>query len=170
MAKQLIKIDKNGTKYYVDNVCPKCDGKGYISYYNFNEGGMCFKCNGTGTHITKWKEYTEEYQKILDEKRLQKYVNETSEYNHNFLLKNNFNEDGKTYVVTGDTYSIKDQIKADGGKYDSGLGWHFTDNNTKYNCIEIDVDEVTYKDNVGRYSLMQYYDIKDVIKSKTKEK
>ena len=55
MAK-LIRIDKNGTKYYEDNVCPKCYGQGYINGYEHIEGGVCFLCGGTGNYTTHWKE------------------------------------------------------------------------------------------------------------------
>lgn len=30
------------------NVCPKCDGKGYIQEYGHIAGGVCFQCNGNG--------------------------------------------------------------------------------------------------------------------------
>jgi hypothetical protein len=30
------------------NICPKCDGKGYIQEYGHIAGGVCFQCNGNG--------------------------------------------------------------------------------------------------------------------------
>lgn len=30
---ELVRIDKNGTKHYVDHICPRCNGAGRISYY-----------------------------------------------------------------------------------------------------------------------------------------
>lgn len=57
----LIRTDKNGTKYYESDVCPKCGGSGQLPCYYYNRGGVCFKCDGSGlfTHIIK--EYTAEY-------------------------------------------------------------------------------------------------------------
>ena len=46
--KQLLKVDKNGTKYWFDDTCPKCGGSGYISGYRMIEGGVCFKGGGNG--------------------------------------------------------------------------------------------------------------------------
>lgn len=33
---------------YSRNVCPKCDGRGYIQEYGHIANGVCFKCNGSG--------------------------------------------------------------------------------------------------------------------------
>lgn len=67
MTKTLIKTDKNGTKYYEEDVCPKCGGTGYLPFYHHVDCGRCFKCDGTGlfTHIIK--EYTPEHAKHLAE-------------------------------------------------------------------------------------------------------
>ena len=74
----LIKIDKNGTKYYEGLVkCSRCDGLGvYIIGVNNGQpvlspvdGGICFRCGGTGTQEGKWKEYTPEYEAKLAERR-----------------------------------------------------------------------------------------------------
>ena len=46
--RKLIKTDRNGTKYWDESNCPKCGGKGKIYYYAHVEGGICFKCGGTG--------------------------------------------------------------------------------------------------------------------------
>lgn len=56
-----IRTDKNGTKYYTSDVCPKCGGSGELPCYYYNQRGICFKCDGSGmfTHIIK--EYTAEY-------------------------------------------------------------------------------------------------------------
>ena len=41
-----------------------------------------------------------------------------------WLKKEGFNEEGCTYVVKGETYSIKDQLKADGFRFNKVLMWH----------------------------------------------
>ena len=74
----LIKIDKNGTKYYEGMVeCPRCFGKGiyYIGTMNgrplpsYVDNGICFQCGGAGKVEGKWKEYTPEHQAKLDAQR-----------------------------------------------------------------------------------------------------
>lgn len=67
----LIRIDRNGTKYWEGDVtCPRCGGGG-IYYVGVNNGqlipssfdnGKCWECKGTGKIHSKWKEYTPEYE------------------------------------------------------------------------------------------------------------
>ena len=40
MTVSLIRTDKNGTKYFEDTCCPKCNGYGYIYEYAHVEGGV----------------------------------------------------------------------------------------------------------------------------------
>lgn len=75
---ELIKIDRNGTKYYEGAIeCDRCNGKG-IYYIGVNNGqlvpswvdqGICFKCGGAGKVQGKWKEYTPEYAEKLEARR-----------------------------------------------------------------------------------------------------
>ena len=41
-----------------------------------------------------------------------------------WLSNHGFNNDGNTYVLLGETYSIKDELKAAGWKFDKTLLWH----------------------------------------------
>lgn len=75
---ELIKIDRNGTKYYEGAAeCDRCNGKGiyYIGVCNgqlvpsWVDQGVCFKCGGSGKVISKWKEYTPEYAEKLEARR-----------------------------------------------------------------------------------------------------
>lgn len=77
MAK-LIRVDKNGTKYFEGLVeCDRCNGKGiyYIGVHNgrllpsWVDKGVCFKCLGRGKIEGKWKEYTPEYEAKLEARR-----------------------------------------------------------------------------------------------------
>ena len=79
--KELIKTDKNGTKYF--NVlirCDRCGGSGIYTWGGTINGrpmyaGTCFRCGGSGKEWTVEKEYTPEYRAKLDaanEKRKQK--------------------------------------------------------------------------------------------------
>lgn len=75
---ELIRVDRNGTKYYEGMIkCDRCDGKGiyYIGVCNgqlvpsWVDRGVCFKCGGLGKVHGKWKEYTPEYEAKLEAKR-----------------------------------------------------------------------------------------------------
>lgn len=75
---ELIRIDRNGTKYYEGAIeCDRCNGKGiyYIGVCNgkpvpsWVDRGLCFKCGGSGKVHGKWKEYTPEYEAKLEAKR-----------------------------------------------------------------------------------------------------
>ena len=77
----LIKIDKNGTKYWEGYMeCPRCSGAGiyYIGTVNgrpqpsWVDEGICFQCGGSGKVIGKWKEYTPEYEAKLEAKRAER--------------------------------------------------------------------------------------------------
>lgn len=78
MEAKLIKIDRNGSKHFEGDIkCPKCGGIGLIAHHvengvpswNWTDGGVCWKCGGTGTVRGKWIERTPEYQAKLDAKR-----------------------------------------------------------------------------------------------------
>lgn len=82
MEATLVKIDRNGSKHYEgDIVCDRCGGNGYyaIGVHNGHpllsphDGGVCWKCNGTGKVAGKWIERTPEYQAKLDAKRKAKW-------------------------------------------------------------------------------------------------
>jgi len=75
---ELIKIDRNGTKYYEGMItCDRCGGKGiyFIGVCNgqlvpsWVDRGVCFKCGGLGKVHGKWKEYTPEYAEKLEARR-----------------------------------------------------------------------------------------------------
>lgn len=74
----LIRVDRNGTKYFEGLVeCDRCGGKGiyYIGVRNgqplpsWVDNGVCFKCGGSGKVAGKWKEYTPEYEAKLEARR-----------------------------------------------------------------------------------------------------
>ena len=88
MAK-LIKIDKNGTKYYEGYIaCDRCDGKGYYAIGVCNgqlvlspvDNGICFKCGGNGKVLGKWKEYTPEHEAKLAEQRRKRAEKKAAEW------------------------------------------------------------------------------------------
>ena len=168
MSAKLLRVDKNGTKYWVDDVCPKCNGKGRIDYYGYYADGVCFMCGGTGTHTSKWKEMTPEHAQELADRRIKKAIKKSEETNRKFLAENGFNEEGFTWCITGDTYSIKDELKEMGGKFQYGLGWHFAEekNIEGHETVMVSIDEVGSKNICNEYSLNEIREIKEVLKSK----
>lgn len=157
MSRQLIRTDKNGTKYFhVVEPCGKCQGNGYIQYYHWNEGGICFDCNGSGFLEYEEKEYTEEYLKKLEERRRKaqekkdaKRRAEAEELNKGFYDRNGFNADGKAYVVLGNSFDIKDELKKAGFFFKPIIGWYSPEKIDGFDCMEISVDDVYNRDNCG---------------------
>lgn len=157
---EYVRTDKNGTKIYHDWNCPRCGGHGYIWYYTHVEAGVCFQCGGSGRRAKAKivKEYTPEYRAKLDarneakrQKKLAEDIARSGEVNQEFFSKNGFNKDGNTYVVLGDTFAIKDELKEAGAKF-SNLGWSFAEKPDKYETVEINVDDVYFRDYRNMYS------------------
>ena len=155
MSRKLIRTDRNGTKYYhVVEPCGKCQGQGYIQYYHYNEGGICFQCNGSGIVEYEDKEYTEEHLKKLAEQRKKreerknaKRKAQAEELNREFCERNGFAPDGKAYVVLGDAYAIKDKLKALGMRYKPEIGWYSPEKVKDIDMMEFSVYEAYNTDN-----------------------
>lgn len=144
----LIKTDRNGTKYWYEHRCPKCGGKGYIPGYEMIANGVCFKCGGTGEYGHSWKEYTSEYAAKLEERRIAREKKKAPEKNAKILKDNGFNEDGFMWIVLGDTYSIKEELKAAGAKFDGVFLWHFDHEDNRYPCVKISIEDVAEKNSI----------------------
>lgn len=146
-----IREDRNGTRYYNDTRCKRCGGTGFISYYAHVQGGVCFECGGSGKGSEQILVRTEDYAKKLMDKRLERYRKNASKRNAILFSKLGFNSEGTFWRVLGDTFSIRDEIKAAGGKFDYIFGWHFSEKKDNFNCIEISaINTVICKDSDGR--------------------
>lgn len=155
----LLRTDKNGTKYYhVKCTCGKCGGRGIISVYVPINGGDCFDCGGSGILTYEEKEYTPEYEAKLAEQRQKRYEKKlalekahAAEKNAEFFEKNGFNPEGKTYFVLGNTYDIKEELKAQGAKWDNtARHWHLPNKpeGLDVETLELTVDQM-YKANAA---------------------
>ena len=169
MGPKLLRVDKNGTKYWVDTTCPKCNGKGAIDAYYYNAQGICFLCGGSGQYETQWKEYTPEYEAKLAERRLARARKQAPEKNARFLKSIGFSEDGKTWIVLGKTYDIKEDLKAAGCRWHNLLGWHFDHSNNGFDCFELSIDEVTTLSYAGEYIWNAYSDVVDYVNEKREQ-
>ena len=138
---QLIRVDRNGTKYWYSNKCPRCGGRGYLYGYEHIEGGVCFKCGGTGLGSQSWKEYTPEYKAKLEQKRLQKAIAKAPEANRKLFSRLGFSEDGFAWVVLGDTFSCKDELKAEGARF-GAVGWHFDHEPSNRPTVKVSIEQI----------------------------
>ena len=141
--KTLIRVDKNGTKYWEETDCPKCGGKGYIPGYEMIEEGVCFKCGGSGSYPHRYIERTPEYEAKLADRRLAKRLKEAPERNARIYASLGFSADGKAWIAVGDTYPIKDQLKAAGARYHKYFGWHFDHKPEGFETAELNIGEVS---------------------------
>ena len=72
MARTLIRIDKNGTKYWSDDTCRRCGGAGERSEWYYT-GCTCYECGGTGRSTPRLeKEYTPEHAALLEARRAER--------------------------------------------------------------------------------------------------
>lgn len=140
MELQYVRTDRNGTKYFYDWNCPRCGGAGESDNW-YRTGRTCFECGGSGRRNTPKtvKEYTPEYEAKLMAKRVAKRAKYEAEHAEEIEQEKtrvadhmrrmrivNFydhgcNDDGIGYVLTGNTYKIKEQIKAQGGRWTCGV-------------------------------------------------
>lgn len=156
----LVRVDRNNTHYYNDTRCPKCGGKGYIPGYEHVEGGVCFLCGGTGVGSRKVVVRTEEYNQKLINARLEKARKTAGKRNAEFLKSQGFSEAGETWIVAGDTFKIKDELKAAGARFNNTFLWHFDHEVSEFPTIKVTInDKLTrlntdteeYEDTIGHY-------------------
>lgn len=165
------RVDRNGTHLFTDCTCNRCGGDGYIAYFGHIEQGVCFECGGSGVSTgTEIKIYTDAYGAKLKEQRAareeakrQKLIEESAEWNKTWLEREGFNADGVTYVVLGNTYLIKDELKAKGAKFNDMLGWHMADPQG-YDVAEICVEQVTYRTYIGRFEYIMWNEGVEIVR------
>lgn len=152
------KIDKNGTKYYLDNKCKKCGGAGIIPHYAYIDGGVCWECGGSGIapKPAVIKVYTPEYEQKLAERRAKRQAKQDAErkakageHNAELLEKHGFNAEGITYMVLGNTYAMKDELKELGCKFDNYIGWHSATELDGYDTAPIKAEDMFNTNHVG---------------------
>lgn len=134
-VRTLIRTDRNGTKYWrVVDTCPRCGGRGdyILGVYNY---GVCFLCGGNGKKEYTFKEYTPEHEAKLEAARAKRqakrmedkaayeaeHAEEIEEARRKAIefryAEFGCGKDGIGYVLTGNTYPVKDEIKRNGGRW-----------------------------------------------------
>ena len=143
----------------VKGTCPRCGGSGHYSY-NQMDGTRCYGCGGTGISVQKVRAYTEkEYQRMVaanerarakkaEEKAAKErdLVENAEKYKHEVALKLGFGENEKAYLVYGDdTFSIKNELRELGARFDPTLKWFFPNEvalPAGYKLCEMSFDEL----------------------------
>ena len=113
-------FDKDGKSYItIEGKCDKCGGLGRIEYFGHIDSGICYLCGGRGiwhkdVRVYSQKEY--EAMERRNQKEAEKKERELEEERKNAKAKwfssNGFTDDGITYMLVGNTFSIKDELKA----------------------------------------------------------
>lgn len=161
------RVDKNGTEHWVDHNCPKCGGTGYLNGYEHVDGARCWKCGATGHFTHTWTVMTPEYAAKLAAKRDERTRKKNLAGRAEFLEHEGFNVDGVTFVVIGNTFAIKDELKAAGAKFNYVLGWHFADKPEAYASVELTVTECFWENDVAALHWNGTAEIQELIKSRT---
>ena len=162
-AERLKEYEKNGKMYAKVKIpCDRCvNGVYVIGVENGqlkphpNYGGVCLKCGGVGYEIKEVRLYTEAELATMernaerarqkkDEEYKRKMQEEFADNEREWKMQHGWSEDGITYVVSGNSYSIKDELKQNGFIYDPVLRWHKATKDEKYadRLIEIKMDDV----------------------------
>lgn len=132
--------DKNKLVTKVRTKCPRCSGKGIIIARIENgkpipipvDGGICYSCLGRKYIEKTVRLYTksefENMEKANEKAREKRQAEQEERMKREFahrrqiwLETNGFNENEETYIVLGNSYSIKDQLKEAGWRYNGQL-------------------------------------------------
>lgn len=130
-------FEKNGRLYTkVAQTCDRCGGTGIFRWTTGfgTQSGTCFKCNGAGKISKEVRLYTEKQYTAMRKKKeqteksvaaMEEFIAQVHKKAFDRWLKfNGFNEDGETYLIFGNTYPIKDELKTAGCKFSKELKWH----------------------------------------------
>lgn len=160
MKPVFVRTDKNGTEIWADYTCPRCGGLGGADQWAYT-GWTCYECGGTGRkeRPTLIKKYTPEYEAKLAERRAKRAAKKLAELrakadekNAEFFEKNGFDSKGKTYIILGDTFEIKEELKAQGAKWDNiSHHWHIATKPENMETLELSVDDMYDANFAGVY-------------------
>lgn len=175
MGITLLRTDKNGTKYYEDTRCPKCDGTGYIECYAYHEAGRCFLCGGSGFYLTHFKEMTPEYAAQLEAQRQAREERKKEKFNagiaeHYKAL--GLNAKGNCFAVLDQTWNRKDELKEQGARF-NGAWWYFAEPKEGWDTAEVDAKKFIWNDiknGCVRWNEDNKYELRQEIQSVLKQR
>ncbi|WJE41198.1 hypothetical protein QRD86_00145 (plasmid) [Bacillus halotolerans] len=169
-------VDRNGTKHQeVETDCDRCGGAGQSDKW-YLTGKVCFKCGGDGRMLTKRKEYTPEHEEKLRkqrEKRAEKKrlaaIAQAEEENQVKLTNWGYNQP-TIHLVLGDTFSIKDELKSAGARFNNQIrGWYFSEKPGQWDTVELETAELLKYNYLGQVDLKYFHEVQDYINEKRKE-
>lgn len=124
-----VRTDRNGTKYFLDDNCPRCSGYGELDKW-IETGRVCFACGGSGRRPQPKtvKVYTPEHMEKLEARRaarapkksaeeLEKARRLVEETRINTWVYEGFGRDGVGYLHTGNTYKNRETLRQGGGRW-----------------------------------------------------
>lgn len=158
MARVYDRTDKNGTKIYLDYTCPRCGGRGGADAWAYT-GWTCYECGGSGKTMKPQiiKEYTPEYRAKLDAqaakrlaKKMAKAQEEKGEKQAEWKQSKGFSNDRIHVVSIKNSYELRSDIKAAGGRYNEFAGWYFSEPHAEYKTVELTADECLVEDDWGK--------------------
>lgn len=160
---RLVRVDKNGTKIFEDWRCSRCGGAGGSDKWALT-GWTCFECGGTGVRNKPliFKEYTPEHEAKLKAQREKRQAKlqaqrdaeeraKAQELNAKFFSRNGMDAEGNIWVILGDTYSIKDDLKEAGCKFHHFMGWHCDHELSGYPQIKLTASQICTMNEYGSY-------------------
>ena len=135
---------KNNKLYIkIKEICPRCGGLGIIASRVENgkiipipvAQGICFQCEGkkylyknvrlySVAEAEKMQQRNEAARTKRQEEAEAKRLAVAVKTKEKWFERNGFNKDGYTFIITGDSYAIKDELKDAGFRFDSVLKWH----------------------------------------------
>ena len=149
VAKSYINYEYDETKAYEKNgrlyvhatcKCPRCGGLGIIVARVENgqpipipvDQGICYECNGDRFISKEIRLYTDKEfdqmekakEKAKEKKKAEQEAKMKAEFSvkkASWLQNNGFNEAEESYIVIGDSYSIKDELKSAGFRWNGLL-------------------------------------------------
>lgn len=158
-------VDEKGKAWeQVEEVCPRCGGAGlfFVATHNGHgvpaqpDAGVCYKCYGSKKIVVDRRVLTEKEiqyrenskankQAKAEAERLQRKL-EWEQARPQRILESKQREgfmDDTMYIVIGDSFSIKEQIKADGGRWNGTISkWTFSEAKEGYTLQMVKFDDV----------------------------
>ncbi|MEH7210120.1 hypothetical protein V7094_28595 [Priestia megaterium] len=170
------RIDRNGTKHQVILTnCDRCGGAGAHEMWR-HTGGTCYKCAGSGRMEAKRKIYTPEHEEKLrklrekrQQKRIEKIKGEAKEKNKELLKEWGYDQEN-IYIVLGETYPIREELKkADAFWGGRTLGWFFAENPEDYDTAEIKTSELVWYNTLGSVNKKNPEEYREYVESVKRE-
>lgn len=144
-----------GGKAYQDfkMACPRCGGSGKITWSHV-DNQICYKCLGARFFTTEARVYTEEelikYHKRRETKNEKARQLRIKKGNEQVKEKYNESGDGFYIVALDNTYSIKEELKLAGAKFNgSMLKWYFLEPHIDYPTLHIPFSDLVQENEHG---------------------